>query len=466
MKVLLISVFHPELVRGGAQQICYELFQGLKQMPGIEPILLAAVDPSHAALYKSGARITGFDGRDGEFLFLSRDYDYWWHKSSNPLMIEAFADFLAMVQPDIVHFHHFLLLGLDLIAMTRRLLPEVRIVFTLHEFLAICNANGQMLRTYDGSLCSHGSPVRCHQCFPDIRPEQFFMREMWMKRHLEAVDTFTTPSRFMIGHFVRWGLDPKKIVHVTNGQRDYNTTSKAASSRRRHNRFGFFGQLVDNKGVWVILEAVALLRSDGFTDFIVEINGDNLQYASEARRQEIEAFRRQEEQLPPGERIIYFKGSYDVDQLAQRMNRVDWCIVPSVWWETFALVISEAWMFHRPVIASAIGAMKERIHHEVDGLHFAAGDAEALAETIRRAATEDGLWEHLVSGIRQPPSRQMMVDAFVDVYRGRSELGDTTNPGTATDQDAFRVEDCAIQTAKPANRKGRRSGDGTTNQRR
>ena len=30
MKVLLVSLFHPELVRGGAQQICYELFEGLK----------------------------------------------------------------------------------------------------------------------------------------------------------------------------------------------------------------------------------------------------------------------------------------------------------------------------------------------------------------------------------------------------------------------------------------------------
>ena len=35
------------------------------------------------ALYKSGARITGFDGRPDEFLFLSREYDYRWHKTSN-----------------------------------------------------------------------------------------------------------------------------------------------------------------------------------------------------------------------------------------------------------------------------------------------------------------------------------------------------------------------------------------------
>ncbi len=44
MKVLLLSLHHPELVRGGAQQVAYELFEGLKEVPGVEPVLLAAID--------------------------------------------------------------------------------------------------------------------------------------------------------------------------------------------------------------------------------------------------------------------------------------------------------------------------------------------------------------------------------------------------------------------------------------
>ena len=275
-----------------------------------------------------------------------------------------------------------------------------------------------MLRRSDRSLCTRASNVRCHQCFPERGPEQFFMREIWTKRQLDAVDAFTTPSRFMIDHYVHWGLDPAKITHVTNGQRDYSAGRLGAAAPGRCNRFGFFGQLVDNKGVWVLLQAVRQLRAEGFTDFSVDINGDNLRYASEARRMEIETFRAAEEQLPPEERIVSFNGSYHVDQLAQRMSRVDWCIVPSVWWETFALVISEAWMFRRPVIASDIGAMAERVTHEGDGLLFNVADPRALAETIRRAATEEGLWAKLAEGIRPPPTRKMMVEGFLDVYNG------------------------------------------------
>lgn len=411
-----MSLYHPELVRGGAQQICYELFNELKSRDGIEPVFLAAVDPSFKSLYKIGAQITGFDGREGEFIYLSRGYDPLWHKNSSVELAKSFAEFLELIRPDVVHFHHFHLFGIDLLTLTRRTVPKARIILTFHEFMSICDAEGHMLRKTDKSLCNRASPIRCHQCFPDRQPEHFFMREMWFKRHLSVVDQFTVPSEFMIELFVKWGLDRAKIAHVTNGQPDYSAGRIAVNTRKKHNRFGFFGQLVDNKGVWVLLQAVQQLRAEGFTDFVIEINGDNLQYASAARRVEIQAFLAAEAELPVGERIVVFNGSYSVDQLPQRMARVDWCVVPSVWWESFALVISEAWMFKRPVIASNVGGPKERISHEKDGLLFDVADASALAETIRRACCEEGLWKRLVDGISPPASAKVMVNGYLSVY--------------------------------------------------
>ena len=115
MKVLIIAMYHPELVRGGSQQVAYELFQALRATPGIAPTLLCSADHNSPAMFKSGARITGFDGRPDEFLFLSHDYDYVWQKLPLPLQAEAFVDFLRRIQPDVVHFHHFMTYGLSLI---------------------------------------------------------------------------------------------------------------------------------------------------------------------------------------------------------------------------------------------------------------------------------------------------------------------------------------------------------------
>ena len=193
-KVLLVSLFHPELVRGGAQQVCYELFQALRERPDTRCFLLASADATQPGLYKPGARITGFDGREDEYVFLSRDYDHWWHKVGEPLLVETFIEFLQTIQPDVVHFHHFLTFGVDLVSVTRRVLPDCRIVFTFHEFLAICHADGHMVRRTDRSLCDHASQVRCHQCFPERGPEEFLVRKMWFMRHLAHVDCLHLPD--------------------------------------------------------------------------------------------------------------------------------------------------------------------------------------------------------------------------------------------------------------------------------
>ena len=92
------------------------------------------------------------------------------------------------------------------------------------------------------------------------------------------------------------------------------------------NRFGFFGQMVDIKGIQIILRAVAILREQGFTNFKVELNGDNLRYGTPALTKEIEDFFTEENERPFAQRIVHSNGSYQVDQLASRMARVDWSI--------------------------------------------------------------------------------------------------------------------------------------------
>ncbi len=414
MKVLIISLYHPELVRGGSQMMAQELFVGLREA-GVEATWLASVDPQTSPqLYKSGARITGFDGRPGEFLFLSQDYDYVWEKVSNERLIESFAEFLIAVRPDIIHFQHFMTFGIDFLTLARRTLPEAKIVFTAHEFLTICAAEGHMVRWTDQSLCERASPVRCAQCRPERGPEHYFMREMWFKTHLAVVDVFTVPSQFMILKFVEWGLEESKFRHVANG---IAPVAPVAARAGRKNRFGFFGQLIDYKGVHVLLEAVEILRAEGLTDFVVEINGDNLQFASKARREEFEAFREAEAQRET--RNVVFNGSYHPADVGKRMGRVDWVVVPSVWWEVFGLVVSEASAVGRPVIASNVGGPAERIVDGENGLLFDVTDARALAAVMRRAGEEDGLWERLAAGISPPAGRAEMVAGYLEVYQQR-----------------------------------------------
>jgi glycosyltransferase involved in cell wall biosynthesis len=417
MKVLLVSLAHPELLRGGAQQSCYELFLGLSAEPDIEAFFLAATDEAkYPALYKPGACITGFDGRKNEFIYLSKDYDFVWHRTKSRRRIEAYAELLETIRPDVVHFQHFLFLGIDLLTLTRTVLPTCRIVYNFKEFIPMCEVRGHMVRTTDGSLCTQPSPVRCHQCVPSYAPDHFLARKMWFMRHLSVVDCYACASRFPFEHYAAWGLDRNKMVQVRNGQLNRAPSILPPAPEGPKTRFGFFGQYIDVKGVHIILRAVQILRSQNFTDFRIELNGDNIHLATPAIRQEIESFLTEEEQRAPSQRNVFNNGSYHVDQIGERMLRVDWSLVPSIWWEMFGNVISEAWMFKRPVICSNVGGMAERIEHDGNGLHFQVGDARSLAAAIRRACTEPGLWERLSEATPEPPSREECVKGYRALY--------------------------------------------------
>jgi len=413
MNILILSLYHPELVRGGSQQIAYELFESLRGQENLNVTLLSAADSNAAALFKSGARITGFDNRPGEFLFLNDDYDYTWQKSSDPLLTEAYVEFLNLLKPDIIHFHHFIRFGVDFLTLTRKTLPRAKIILTCHEFLTICAAEGHMQRLNDGSLCTRPSAVRCHQCLPEKSPEHFFARRLWMQSHLSNVDVFTTPSQFMIDIFAKAGLPREKFHHIGNGLKP--RAPKHQETPRPRNHFGFFGQMVDAKGLHILLDAVTILRAGNFENFKVEINGANLNFASPARRSRIETFLAAEAAREV--QNVTVNGAYHPDDLASRMARIDWCVVPSIWRESFGLVISEAWTYGRPVIAANAGGPAERIRDNIDGLLFSLGDSRALADTIKRACTEPGLWDKLSANITPPPDNNVMAEGFLELYR-------------------------------------------------
>ena len=104
------------------------------------------------------------------------------------------------------------------------------------------------------------------------------------------------------------------------------------------------------------------------------------------------------------------------------MAETDWVVVPSVWWENAPLVIQEAFQHGRPVIASDIGGMAEHVRDGVDGLHFRAGDHEALARTLGNAAADPALWERLRDGIAPVRSLDAHVNRLTDLYGGLTHV--------------------------------------------
>jgi glycosyltransferase involved in cell wall biosynthesis len=134
-------------------------------------------------------------------------------------------------------------------------------------------------------------------------------------------------------------------------------------------------------------------------------------------------------------------GRYGRDDLAKLMGRVDWVVIPSIWWETGPLTVGEAFQHGRPVICSDMGGMSEKVKDGVNGLHFRRGDPDDLADALRRAAADPALWERLRRGIPRVPTMAEHVEDLSRHYRRLLARAAAAAPGGDGKPGRVRVPD-------------------------
>lgn len=408
-RILVIAHGHPDLSLGGGELAAATQCRQLRAL-------------GHDVLFVgrqkglSGRGGTPFTVRGADVLFHSPDYDHFLHSQRAKWSI--YKDFRSLIDgfaPDVVHLHHYVHIGLELLRELRKYSETLPIVLTLHEYLAICHSHGQF-RTTDGRLCDRSGPADCHACFPLFSPQDFFLRESFIKSFFNLVDRFICPSHFLLERYAAWGLPRERLILLENGQQPYPSALVTDDPQSLCLRFGFFGQMSELKGIPVFLRALHLLPPPLRALIRVDIHGT-------LAHQPDEFVAKFEHDLGPLRNFVHYHGPYRPGDLPELMRRVGWIIVPSLWWENSPLVIQEAFSAARPVLCSDIGGMAEKVCHDETGLHFRVGDARDLAAVIERAADPE-LWQRLATNIVPPPSigqtTQTLLALYARISRERS----------------------------------------------
>ena len=416
-KVLYIVHNHPEIRAGGVEVYSQELFTAMRARTDFSACLLAKAGAPYSNVRRphEGTMIsTVTPSDDGQYLFHNEggDYDHFLGASCAKEHLVTYLDrFLTAEQPDVVHFHHTLFLGYDALRQVRNSLPSAVIVYTLHDYLPICHRNGQLLRTNNRERCYEASPRRCHECFPEIAPREFFLREKFIKAQFELVDLFIAPSNFLLERYVAWGIPREKIICEPYGRAPVNAKANAPSADGSRWRFGFFGQMSLFKGVHVLLEAMKLLERLHPDTAHLWLHGNNLDLQPPEFQATIATL------LTETTSNVTNAGPFQREELRQLMENVDWVVVPSLWWENAPLVIQEAFMCGRPVLCGDVGGMAEAVEPNRNGLYFRVGDPMSLAETMLRAATTPDLWDQLRQHIPAPYPVATHAEKLADLYR-------------------------------------------------
>jgi glycosyltransferase involved in cell wall biosynthesis len=91
-------------------------------------------------------------------------------------------------------------------------------------------------------------------------------------------------------------------------------------------------------------------------------------------------------------------------------------VVPSIWYETYCLVIQEAFAAKVPVIASNLGALPESVTDGVDGLLVPPHDVSALRDTMLKVINNRSLLADLRNNIPPVKSQREHADEILALY--------------------------------------------------
>ncbi len=405
-RILVTCHGHPDFNLGGGELAAYNLYKAYTDHPDVEAsFFLARHDRGRGPSGAISPR------RENEYLWEQTVGDWFRMKAANSDSVHRnFADLIRKLRPTVVHVHHYVHMGLEYLHMIKRIDPSIRIMMTLHEYIAICFNQGQMVKPGSNRLCFRESPDDCNRCFPEHSIEDFWLRKHRYRSFFRLVDQFVAPSDFLRQRYIDWGIPPEQIVTIENGQATHDMLPpRVLADGETRNRFAFFGQITPFKGVDVLLSALTMLKKSERRNIVLEVHGTNLEGQTESFRNKITELRAPLEK----EGVLQWIGPYEPFQMKSRMAGIDWVVVPSIWWENSPMVIQEAFTLGRPLLASDIGGMAEKITHGVNGLHVPVGNARAWGDTLLRASRFTGEWSELRAGIARPISYAESAEAHL-----------------------------------------------------
>jgi glycosyltransferase involved in cell wall biosynthesis len=233
---------------------------------------------------------------------------------------------------------------------------------------------------------------------------------------LSRADAVTAVTGAIVDTLVRdYGIEPSRVQVIPNGADPPDVEREAEAAKRWRERFlptpvrplwVVAGRLEEQKGHDVLFEALERLVAKGL-DFRLVVAGDG------SRRSWLEQQALSRGLVPR----VQFVGQ--LDDVGGLLAAADAVLLPSRW-EGLPLVLLEAMVRGRPIVASAVGGVPDAIEDGVHGTLVPPGDPEALAralEQLHRSA--DRAWRLGSAAARRARERftwRAMVDDFEAVY--------------------------------------------------
>jgi O-antigen biosynthesis protein len=255
---------------------------------------------------------------------------------------------LALTGARSVHFEGMHDVPFD--AVTRLIESGIRVMLSVHDFSLFC-ARPHLVEEPMERFCFYSQDLdRCERCLRqtwDVRKDSQLARRTLGRKLLSSATGGIFPSRFLLEQH-------RQLFSLPNLAGEVIEPGVAALDRPVHSSgagraIAYAGSVKVHKGAHLLPELARLL---GNVEVHVFGGGDE---------DLLRAMRR----IPNITIHGYYRGGTLPDLLAR--NGIGLVVLPSLWPETYSLVLSEAWLAEAAVAAFDLGAQAERIRGQGGG---------------------------------------------------------------------------------------------------
>lgn len=366
---------------GGVVGVCHYLAKSLAtlgyQVTLVEPI--GNADTNGKSMHISSDQI------DGYTLLTINDWPARFYNAQDQIQFKAgdqlMEQLLETVQPNIVHIEHIVTYGVNILKLAKEF--GCKVIVTLHDFWYFCAMIQRInAKTYqicegpgNGEICNDCATVQFKGSIADWKNRITTM----INSLNHYTDVITTASYDLYQFAQTYHVDPHKLIvqnpavgSVDRLWHSIQLIPRPVEPGKLH--IAFIGSILMPKGVHIFLEALKLVDPQWYPQLQVDIYGsgdpDYLDYLKDLASKTPD--------LP-----IIFHGFYNAEKdLPGILASLDVVVIPSIWPETFGMVVEEALAAKVPVITTRIGGLKDHFFDGVQGRLFEVGDINELTEII------------------------------------------------------------------------------------
>lgn len=300
---------------------------------------------------------------------------------------EAIRRFFDERRFDVINYHNISLIGGPGVLAY----GEAVKLYMAHDHWLVCPTH--VLWRHKRELCQGRECLRCSLAYR--RPPQAWRHTGYLERQLQHVDAIIAMSEFSRQKHREFGLGrDMEVVNYFLPKRPVAVPAGGSPHGRPY--FLFVGRLEKIKGLDDVIPLFAR-----YEDADLLIAGDG-EYGAVLHGS------------AKGIDRVKFLGRIDPGALDRYYHHALALIVPSVCFETFGIILIEAFRQGTPVIARRIGPFPEIVERARGGLLF--GGPGELLESMRRIQADSALRSSLSASALQGFARHWTEDAVIPRY--------------------------------------------------